>query len=235
MIFLVTPFWNAETAFERSIHSGFAMLSSKAALEEQNRTLKEEIAELERDMQGYNMVVQENIELRKKLGTKKDGGIFGNVISRPNTTPYDTFVLDIGARDGVYVKETVIADDNIALGTVETTYGNNSKVKLFSSPERTTNVILEPSNTEIQVTGNGGGSFYAELPEGIDVKKGDAIILPGEPGYVIGYVADTSATVSDSFRKVYFSGPVNIFTLKLFQVIKNKGAAVELSDSKEQK
>jgi len=216
---VAVPFWNAGNSVRGSFSSFFTVLRFKNSLIVENQKLKEEVARLKRDLEGYDVLAQQNIEYSEMLLQKKEDGIFAGVVARPNVTEYDTILIDIGTEAGVKKGNLVQIDDNVAIGTVYETYPYSSKVRLFSSPGRTTDIFLGPKNIAVSANGEGGGALLSEVPKELDIKEGDAAVLSGSSGLIIAYVNSIEKNENDSFQKIRMTSPVSIFEMKFVQVI----------------
>lgn len=214
------PFWNAGTFVRDAWKESSSVYLSKKTLVRENNDLHLEIAKLKREIRGYDVLIQQNIELKKELFGKTLAGKIGTVVARPVVSEYDTLLVDIGTVAGVEKGDVVLADSNIVLGTVEEVYPYSSKVRMYSSPGRKSDVLIGPSNISVQIEGNGGGSFSAQVPHGLNIIKGDAAILPGGDGFILGYVVSLEENTSTSFDTVRLSGTVNIFELKYIEAIR---------------
>jgi cell shape-determining protein MreC len=165
--------------------------------------------------------MQENLEFRKLFGGKKDGGVFAEILAPSGSFPFGVFLLHIGSESGIKIGEIALADQNIALGKVIEIYPNSSKVKAFSSPGEATEAFLGPENIPVQLKGAGSGAFSAELPRDLDIREGDAAVLPGSDGFILAYVESKEDNFADSFQTLYLRVPVNIFELKYTQIIRS--------------
>lgn len=212
------PFWRLTD----SVVDGAPVLQSKSDLSHENGELRRKVAMLERDLKGYDVVIQENLELKKLFAGRKEGSEenvkFAGVLLHPGRLPFDIFLLDAGSAAGIANGELVFADQNIALGKVFESYPYSAKVKAFSSPGEATDVFLGPDSIPIRLSGAGGGSFTAELPRDLDVREGDAAVLPGSGGFVLAFVLAKEENLADSFQKLYLQGPVNVFELKYVRI-----------------
>lgn len=221
------PFWNTAGSTTDTLPSG-GMFRSKTELAKENEALKQRVDALARDLKGYDFAVQENIELKKLLIGKKDGGVFAGVLARPGEhLPFDTFLLDIGSMAGIKNGDIVLGGQNIALGKAAETYPYSSKIKGFSSAGETTDAFLGPENIPVQLKGLGGGSYLAELPRDLDVREGDAAVLPGSDGFILSYVESKEENLADSFQKLYLRSPINVFELKYAQIVSVSSAGGE--------
>jgi len=213
------PLWTMKGSVQNAIPSSELVLRSKTSLIQENEDLHSQINALTGDLKGFDFLVQENIELKKLFVGKKEGGIFTSILSHPGNIPFDTFLLSAGTQAGIKNGELVLADKNIALGEIIETYQYSAKAQGFSSSGKTTGAFLGPENIPVQLKGLGGGAYAAELPRELDIREGDAAVLPGIDGLILAYVESKEENSADSFQKLYLRNPVNIFQLKYVQVI----------------
>ncbi len=212
--------WNAKTSGSSVLSGSASYLSTKESLIAKNKELSEKIKKMEEELSGYDFIIQQNLELKKELSLKKENGVFGTIIARPNVTVYDTFLIDIGEKNGIKNGDKILANGNMILGTVEESYQNLAKARLFSTAGESSDALLGPDNLPVQLKGLGGGSFVADLPKEADVKEGDSASLSGFPEYIAAIVVSKEEKSNETFQKVYFRGPINIFDAKYIQVIK---------------
>ena len=212
-----------------------AYFSSKKSLTLENENLKAQILASEADRANYAAVVDENNQMKEILGRKaeKMDLILSSILSKPNRSPYDTLVIDIGVKDGAYVGQKVFALGNIPIGKIAEIYESTSKVVLFSSPGEKTDVVVvgQPArnaegitsagrNITMQLTGRGGGNFEMILPRDFVIAEGAEVVLPGITSQVVGIVQTILSDPRDSYQKALLSSPVNIFQLKSVEVEK---------------
>lgn len=213
------PFWNSKNSTASALPSSDMVLRSKTSLIQENNNLHRQIDFLGRELKGYDTLVQENLEMKKLFAEKKEGGVFAGVLIQSGHLPFDTLLLDAGSGAGIGNGALALADENIALGKIIETYPSSSKIKAFSSPGEITDAFLGPENIPVQLKGAGGGAFTAELPRDLDVREGDAAVLPGADGLILAYVESKEENLTDSFQKLYLRSPVNIFEVKYVQII----------------
>lgn len=215
------PFWNTGAAGGVSFSNTALSLNSKESLIAKNKELTETIKKLEREVNGYDFVVQENLELKKLLFQKTEETLIATVVARPNITAYDTFLIDIGKNSEIKNGDKVLSDGNATLGVIEETYQYSAKARLFSTAGEISDALLGPESIPVQLRGLGGGTFTTEVPHTMDVKKGDSAVVSGTPEYIIAEVVSVESGDTESFQKIYLRGPVNIFNAKYVQVVKN--------------
>lgn len=209
-----------------NIGQGFSNLGSyfysKKSLHLENENLKSQILESEADRANYISVVDENFKLKEILGRKKENQIMlvSAILTKPNSSLYDTLVIDVGTNQGVVVNQKVFGLGNIPIGKIAETYANSSKVILYSNPGEKTEVVIAGKDTYMQVVGRGGGNFEILLPKDFVIENGTEVVLPGITLHVLATVVKTISDPRDSFVKALLVSPVNIQSLKFVEVEK---------------
>ena len=78
---------------------------SKNNLYLENQELQDRLAEDEAKRINYDTLLSENISLKEILGRLPAEGagnvVLGAILSKPNQSPYDTLVVDLGEKDGL--------------------------------------------------------------------------------------------------------------------------------------
>lgn len=205
-----------------------AYFVSKNSLLLQNEKLARELMESEARMGNYDSILAENISLKSILGRsgEKNSMIVSAILSKPNQSPYDTLMIDVGRKQGAKIGDRVFAFGNIPIGTIAEAHSNSSKVVLFSTSGEKTQVVVRGSSLEfsgggdvfLEVTGRGGGNFEMVMPRGFTFKKGDEAVLPGIVPYVLAVVETIISDPREPFAKVLLTSPVNIQELKFVEV-----------------
>lgn len=203
-----------------SLSNTSAYFYSKNSLLSENENLKAKLNEQEARMSNYNSILDENLKIKETLGRKNERTnlILAGILSKPNKSPYDTLIVDIGAKSGLVSGQKVFALGNVPIGRIAEVYLNTSKIILYSSPGEKTEVVVSGKDTFMQIVGRGGGNFEMILPRDFILEKGTEIILPGITPYTIGIVQTIISDPRDSFQKALLSSPVNIQELKFVGV-----------------
>ena len=212
--------------FEKSIASRaelFAdLLRSKRSLAEENAALRQKNAEQENLAVVNKALHKENLDLKSLLGrTESQNRILASVLSKPNTSPYDTLIIDVGTNNGVHVGDRVVALGDFIIGFVSNVYTTTAQVTFYSSPGQKTQVLIGDAGIGATAEGRGGNNFAAELPRDANVAKGDIVILASFDTQVFAVVESVLSNSTDAFETVLFKNPVNIFTIDWVQVIKS--------------
>ncbi len=208
-----------------------SFFTSKSSLAREVQSLQSKINESESRMANYDSLLSENDSLKEILGRKniKASMLLAAILSKPNVSPYDTIIVDVGESEGVEVGDNIFALGNIPIGRVSNVYPDSAKIILFSNSGERTQVIIN-GNTRpasggrsvgqvfMEIVGRGGGNFEMIIPRDLNLSKGDEIVLPGIVPYVIGIVEATISDPRDPFTKALVVSPVNIQEIKFVQV-----------------
>jgi len=197
--------------------------SFKNTLIKENEELRNRLAESGAQMSNYNTVLEDNTKLQEILNRKSENisFILSAILAKPNTSLYDTLIIDVGTNSGVGVEDTVFALGDVPIGYVAEVSPSSSKVILFSNPEEKTEVVVGGVDVFAQIVGRGGGNFEMVMPRDFILQKGATVSLPGIAPRVVGVVETIISDPRDSFQKALLVSPVNIFELKFVQVVKN--------------
>ena len=105
---------------------------SKEELFNERYALKNQVANLEAQLATLSALKDENEKLQEMLGRKSEKLelVLGNIIAKPNQSPYDTIVIDAGSNNGIINGARVLARGDIAIGTIVEVSTNISKIKL---------------------------------------------------------------------------------------------------------
>ena len=207
-----------------------AYFISKNSLYLQNQKLQSEVAFDDARMANYDSVVADNASIKEIIGRKdlKTPMILSAILSKPNQSPYDTLVVDVGTQEGIKVGDTVFALGNVPIGHIAVAYPDSSKVILLSNAGEKTQVVVENKpvstgsspnkNVFMEIVGRGGGNFEMIIPRDFTLTVGDQVVLPGLTPYVVGIVQTIISDPRDPFIKALLTSPVNIQELKFVEV-----------------
>ncbi len=162
-----------------------------------------------------SQLVKENIELKALLGRSVENKmILGYILKKPPFTAYDSFILDIGSKDGVENGDKVYSTGNILIGEIAENNFNTSKVKLYSSYGEKYDIFITEKNIQAIAIGRGGGSFEAVVPRDLNIVEGDIVSIPDISNSVFGTVGRVIADPARAFATIIFSQPINIYEQK---------------------
>ena len=198
------------------------ILQSKRELAEENEELKLKMKEQEVQLANYNTILNENLELKETLNRSPEDldFILASILTKPNTSPYDTLLVDIGSNDGVSEGALVFGLGNVPLGRVAEVFANSAKVVLFSSPGVETQASSSKDNIYAILYGRGSGNFEVSLPRDTEIDEGVEFSLPGIYPYTIATVQSTISDPRASFLKILLASPINIQEIKFVQILR---------------
>jgi len=221
--FIGRPIWKSENFVNTGLYNINYLVRTKASISNENHNLIKEISSLRASMVDYQILKNETDQLKELLGRipNKNNFVLGNILAKPNHSPYDTIIIDIGSNSGIKEGNTVYANGNIPIGNINKVYANTSLVMLYTNPGQKTEGFVNGSNASVLLTGRGGGNFEMIIPIELSVEKGTIIYLPGSTTEVLATIDETISTPSDPFKKVLLNSPINIQNLKWVEVKKD--------------
>jgi cell shape-determining protein MreC len=215
------PLWNITDNMSANLQSFFANFRSKRALQAENQSLKNKLAEINARLTDNDALASENTSLKELLGRDtKEHFILATVLVKPSHSLYDTLIIDIGSKLGVAVGNIVYAYGTIPIGTISNTATNTSTVTLFSTAGQQTTGRVLGSNIDIELVGRGGGNFEVKIPRDVVLAQNTEILLPGLQPKVIAVVAKSITDSRDPSQTFLLTSPVNINELNSVEVVK---------------
>lgn len=221
--YMGNPIWKSEKFIIGSINNLGYFFNTKSSLFKENQKLIEENLNIKLSMIDYQILKKENQELKEifERTISSDDFVLGNILTKPNHSPYDTLIIDIGIDNKIKEGDHVYANGNIPIGYISKIYNKNSLVTLYTNPGQKTEGFIEGSNASVELIGRGGGNFEMIIPIELVATKGDVIFLPGNTSEILALVDETISKLTDPFRKVILSSPINVQNLKWIQVKRN--------------
>lgn len=200
----------------------FKFLRSHKGLVEENRLLEDEVFRLKSTVLANKLIIEEYDRLNALVGRSADEvpPVLGRVIVKPNRTPYDFVVIDVGNQTSRPVKVGDVArlEKNITVGRVVNVSGRSALVELFSSPDLKTQVLVGDKRLQAELLGRGGGNMLLELPRNSDIFTGDQVFLPTSGVELVGIVGEVISDVSEPTQKMLVVLPVNLFNLTWLEI-----------------
>ena len=214
------PFWKINVKIQDWLSPSLSYFSSRRELYVENQDLKKQIEVISARLADRSFLLHENTLLKENLGRheKEPKRVFAVVLAKPDITPYDTLVLDVGRDNMVSVGDLVLVE-NVVLGEIEEVYQISSKARLYSSNNQKTNVFIGDNAIGAEAQGLGGGNFEIELPRNVDVFVGDSIYVSDINPRVLGTIEYINSDPNDVFERILFKSPVNPFSLRFVDVI----------------
>lgn len=215
-----TPIISVKTWFLES-GAGLPMyFRTRQALIGEIRSLEEQLQVKDGDAFMIKQLQAENEALSESLNLKKDGRIVASVLARPNQTPYDTFLIDQGTRDGIVDGTVVYIEGNIAVGVIADAYANSALVRLVSSPGAKATAYVFGPNIFTEAEGIGGGVLRVTVPQGIPLAEGDIVVLPAAGAGAYGEIIAVETLASSPEQYGYVTTPVPLASVRYVSVAK---------------
>jgi len=217
------PIWKSENVITNTVEDKGYLLRTRSSVFRENDTLKNENNNLKNRMIDYDILSKENEQLKELLGRIAPTTDFtlATILTKPNRSPYDTVVVDIGSDGGITTGMRVYADAHIPLGVVSEVYKDSSLVTLYSNPKYITEAVLQQSNTSVELIGRGGGNFEMIIPQDLSSSQGEQVVLPGLNTEVVAIIDGILSAPTDPIKKVILRSPVNVQSLKWVQIKRN--------------
>ena len=221
--FIGRPIWKAQKAITDGVHDASFLVRTKSSVYRENESLRKDNAEIMASMMDYEILRKENIDLKELLGRLPENHAFtlASIITKPNRSPYDTIIIDVGASDNIQKGQTVYANAITPIGKVSNVYDKTALVVLYSNPGQKTEGTLDGLNSTVELIGRGGGNFEMIIPLELNVAKGMMVILPGNSTETIAVIEEIISIPTDPVKKVILRSPVNIQNIKWVQIKKD--------------
>ena len=210
--------WKLGTFAERFV-SGSGYFSSRRLLESENAALREHAARSEERAAAYQVLSDENNELRAMLRVASLGrGVTAPVTSSFRASPYGTFTIGAGSEDAIAPGDIVLSSENFVIGRVEEASAHNALVRTLFAPGVSTDALVGKSG--ISAEGQGGGNARASMMRDASVAVGDPVISNVFGGRAIGVVGAVEEDTARASKIIYIRLPVNLSALQFVYIVK---------------
>lgn len=212
------PFWRGREFVAGAIFSNKffeskrSLLEENKSLQEENQTLRERINEVD-ILRADNQAFRASLDRSLTLSTSAYP-----VLVHPSQTPYDILVLDARGKDKPPVGAIAVSG-SVAIGTVVEVGETFVKIDMYSSHNRETEGRILPAGDPLILMGRGGGNFAVKVPRDMNVPIGSLVVLPGDPAFALGRIADVEESEKDTFKQVRIISSKNIFSLRWIEIV----------------
>ncbi|EPF2930333.1 rod shape-determining protein MreC [Vibrio navarrensis] len=185
----------------------YERFNTQQSLLEGNQNLRREVLRLRSDLLLLDQYKEENLRLRKLLGSSfvRDEKKMVTEVMAVDTSPYrHQVVIDKGRIDGVYVGQPVINEKGI-VGQVTFVAAHNSRVLLLTDAKNA--IPVQVIRNDIRVIASGNGEIdeiqLEYIPTSTDIQVDDLLVTSGLGGvYPEGYpVAHVTSVEHDTRRE----------------------------------
>lgn len=210
-------------------------LINSSEYKDENEKLREEIAQLRKDLTDYEDTKAELAELQKFMGIKeehedKDLQLSSpcTIISRTANDIYCSFMIDKGSKDGISLYDPVVTSEGL-VGIVTEVSETYSAVETILSPGVAIGAICRKTNDTGIVQGSVSGAVDGNcemiyIDRNNSLQNGDIITTSGAGGrfpkdYLIGSIKEVRADDSGLSSYAVIEPFVNISDISQVMVI----------------
>lgn len=210
-------------------------IQTKEALQEENATLKEEVALLEEQL---NRVALEQAELEQlrelyQLDQTYDGyeKVAANIVGKDTSNWFSTFIIDKGENEGIEIGHNVIADGGL-VGIVIDVGNNYAKIRSIIDDSSNVSAVDLATNDNCIVNGSLKSMNDRQQLVISDLRDSDDNVAVGDqlvtshisdrylPDIPIGYIVDITSDSNKLTKTGYLATIVDFEHLEKVLVIK---------------
>ncbi|MBE3667003.1 rod shape-determining protein MreC [Vibrio navarrensis] len=189
----------------------YERFNTQQSLLEGNQNLRREVLRLRSDLLLLDQYKEENLRLRKLLGSSfvRDEKKMVTEVMAVDTSPYrHQVVIDKGRIDGVYVGQPVINEKGI-VGQVTFVAAHNSRVLLLTDAKNA--IPVQVIRNDIRVIASGNGEIdeiqLEYIPTSTDIQVDDLLVTSGlggvyPEGYPVAYVTSVEHDTRREFAAI---------------------------------
>lgn len=232
---ITAPIQKASNSISERVEHSLNVYRDAETHYEQNKALKQEIAELNKQLAEFDETKRRLEELRKFIGIKeeyKDLVLSApcEVIGYVTNDPFGAFLIGQGSADGVELYDPVVTDLGL-VGVITEVGEHTSTVTTILSPEVSVAVYCSTTKDHGVVTGNVSLSLEGlcrlqYLEKDSQIREDKVILTSGEnglfpKGYVVGYVRDVQVDETGLNMSASIEPAAELSDLSMVIVIKD--------------
>ena len=212
---VVNPIQRIFTDLRNKIQGNSVYFSNMDSIMAENEELKKKNSELETELRELEIIKAENTTLQEYMNLSEKYADYNTipayVINKDVSNFSSTLVLNVGKKDGIEEKMTVIADKGL-VGNVISVTENTCKVQVIIDSASTVSCTISTTNESIICKGtleNDQILRASYIPTGADLIQGDAVYTSGiggiyPKGIIIGTIKEiiTTSNITDRYAKV---------------------------------
>lgn len=190
-------------------------LLPKSVLVHKINALQTTLASYDVELTTAQVLRDENDQLKAELGrAPTPAGTLAHVVTLPNRSFYDTFVIDAGTDEHIAVGQIAYGFGSIALGTVTSVAHDHATVLLFSAPGKETSGTAAGSDVAVTLIGRGGGEYEVRIPRDVAFVVGGLIAYQSVNTAVLAQIERIATDPRDPFQRLIAKAPINLQALK---------------------
>ncbi len=230
---IVMPIQNGLTYLKNKIAGNDSFFKELESLKSENESLKQKNSELEQSLRELEIIKSENQTLKEYVNLKDKypeyQSIPAYIINRDINNFTKTIIINVGEKDGIKPKMTVIADQGL-VGYVISVTANTAKVQTIIDPSTSVSSIISTSREGIIVSGTLESNNLLKatyIPTDATILEKDNIETSGlggiyPKGIHIGIIKQVVNTQNSIDRYAYVETAVDFSKLETVLVITNQ-------------
>ena len=229
---VVVPIENGLTYLKNRLNNNDSFFENINQLKAENEELKQKNSELEQNLREYEIVKNENEQLKQQLNLAEKYGEYttvpGTIISRDISNYSKTVVINVGSDNGIQENMTVIADEGL-VGYVVSVTSNTAKIQTITDSASATSCLASTTRDSMICKGTveKNSILKAEyISTDSNIIQGDSVETSGLGGiYLKGIHVGTIKKVVEGTNKTdsyaLIETAVDFEKLETVLVIKN--------------
>ena len=188
---VVVPIENGLTYLKNKLNNNDKFFENINELKTENEQLKTRNSELEQTLREYEIIKNENAQLKQQLNLAEKYGEYttvpGTIISRDISNYSKTIVINVGSNSGVKENMTVIADEGL-VGYVVSVTEKTAKVQTIVDSASTTSCLASTTRDSMVCKGTIENSSVLKatyIATGANIIQGDSVETSGLGGIYI--------------------------------------------------
>lgn len=207
---ILTPINRAAHGIGNGFGSFFGIFRRQSSLLAENNLLREEIKKLKLENHSLREESHEYAGLRQVVGLKQTSQlavVVGEVVSRKESSWFDSATLNVGSRVGIE-KGSAVFNHVGLIGQITEVNPFSSQVVFLTDSSSAVGGLVERSRSVGLVRGQGSDDLiFTYLPKDADIKDGDVVVSSGKGqvipkglpiGRVISVVRDAAAGITSA-------------------------------------
>lgn len=188
---VVVPIENGLTYLKNKLNNNDKFFENINELKTENEQLKTRNSELEQTLREYEIIKNENAQLKQQLNLAEKYGEYktvpGTIISRDISNYSKTIVINVGSNSGIKENMTVIADEGL-VGYVVSVTEKTAKVQTIVDSASATSCLASTTRDSMVCKGTIENSSVLKatyIATGANIIQGDSVETSGLGGIYI--------------------------------------------------
>lgn len=223
------PFQLAAVAITDGLERLLKPFSDIAALEEENRALRQDNHRLLTTVASLQQRVAEQTSLVSQvefLSERRFTYAPARVLGQTADPTFHSIILNVGQAQNVAIGQAVVVADGVLVGTIRSVEFDHAEVLLISDSRSVIDVSVQnDAATPGVISGQFSAHLFMDLiPQGEPIALGDIIVTrPGGAvsygGLVIGRVVETTSKPGELFQSALIAPAASFDTISVVSVI----------------